>query len=95
LIHQILDGCEARTIISCPTTEARHITVFASQAVNVRGKSWIRHTQKQIPGSMVIRKVEAPATPKEENTEPLQRKTKWGPDLASDPAVRKAKALAY
>jgi hypothetical protein len=72
LIHQILDGHKARTILSCPTTEARHVTVFASQAVNVQCKSWIRHTQKQIPGSMVIRKVEAPATPKEENTERLR-----------------------
>ena len=44
---------------------------------------------------MVVRKVEAPTTPKEENTKPLQRKTKWGADLASDPAVMKAKALAY
>jgi len=51
--------------------------------------------KNKIPGSMVVRKVEAPATPKEENTKPLQRKTKWGPDLASDPAVRKAKASAY
>ncbi|KQJ94735.1 atrophin-1 isoform X2 [Brachypodium distachyon] len=53
--------------------------------------------KNKIAGSMVIRKVEAPATPKEEHTKPPppQRNTKWGPDLASDPAVRKAKALAY
>ena len=51
--------------------------------------------KNRIPGSMVVRKVEAPTTPKEENTKPLQRKTKWGADLASDPAVMKAKALAY
>ncbi|KAM0887248.1 hypothetical protein ACQ4PT_029192 [Festuca glaucescens] len=51
--------------------------------------------KNKIPGSMATRKVETPAAPKEEDTKPLQRKTKWGPDLASDPAVRKAKALAY
>jgi splicing factor 1 len=51
--------------------------------------------KNKIPGSMAIRKVEAPAAPKEEDAKPPQRKTKWGPDLASDPAVRKAKALAY
>jgi len=44
---------------------------------------------------MVIRKVEAPIDPKEENPKPLKRNTKWGPDLTSDPAVRKSKALAY
>lgn len=44
---------------------------------------------------MIIRKVEAPTVPKEENPKPLKRNTKWGPDLTSDPAVRKAKALAY
>uniref|UniRef100_A0A453S5M4 Splicing factor 1 helix-hairpin domain-containing protein n=1 Tax=Aegilops tauschii subsp. strangulata TaxID=200361 RepID=A0A453S5M4_AEGTS len=51
--------------------------------------------KNKIPGSMIIRKVEAPTVPKEENPKPLKRNTKWGPDLTSDPAVRKAKALAY
>jgi splicing factor 1 len=51
--------------------------------------------KNKIPGSMAIRKVEAPAAPKEEDAKPPQRKTKWGPDLASDPAVRKAIPFQY
>ena len=31
----------------------------------------------------------------EEGTTQVQRKTKWGPDLTQDAAVRKGRALAY
>lgn len=31
----------------------------------------------------------------EESTNSVQRKTKWGPDLTQDAAVRKGRALAY
>ncbi|PKA58736.1 KH domain-containing protein [Apostasia shenzhenica] len=40
-------------------------------------------------------KVESGSIVKEENTKNIQRKTKWGPDLTLDAAVRKGKALAY
>lgn len=34
-------------------------------------------------------------TASEESTKQVQRKTKWGPDLSQDTAVRKGRALAY
>lgn len=40
-------------------------------------------------------KLEGGNSVKEETTKQVQRKTKWGPDLTLDAAVRKGRALAY
>ncbi|KAL6856994.1 hypothetical protein ACP4OV_018376 [Aristida adscensionis] len=56
--------------------------------------------KNKLAGSLIVRGSSAknetpPVASKEENNKHVQRKTKWGPDLTLDPAVCKARALAY
>ncbi|CAN6233302.1 unnamed protein product [Urochloa humidicola] len=68
------------------------ISIFGTKAGFVIPKN-------KLAGSLVTRgaatKNETPTASKEDNSRHAQRKTKWGPDLATDPAVRKGRALAY
>ncbi|OEL26816.1 hypothetical protein BAE44_0012161 [Dichanthelium oligosanthes] len=71
---------------------APKISIFGTKAGFVIPKN-------KLAGSLVTRgttaKNETPTASKEDNSRHVQRKTKWGPDLATDPAVSKARALAY
>ncbi|XP_062195567.1 extensin-like isoform X2 [Phragmites australis] len=71
---------------------APKLSIFGTKAGFVIPKN-------KLAGSLVIRgssaKNETPTASKEENNKHVQRKTKWGPDLASEPAVCKGRALAY
>ncbi|KAL6659618.1 hypothetical protein ACP70R_003658 [Stipagrostis hirtigluma subsp. patula] len=74
-------------------SSAPKLSIFGTKAGFVIPKN-------KLPGSLIVRgssaKNEAPPlASKEANNRHAQRKTKWGPDLALDPAVCKARALAY
>lgn len=71
---------------------APKLSIFGTKAGFVIPKN-------KLAGSLVIRsstiKNETPAVSKEEHSKHVQRKTKWAPDLALEPAVCKGRALAY
>ncbi|XP_062191758.1 branchpoint-bridging protein-like [Phragmites australis] len=71
---------------------APKLSIFGTKAGFVIPKN-------KLAGSLVIRgssaKNETPTASKEETNKHVQRKTKWGPDLALEPAVCKGRALAY
>lgn len=77
---------------TAPLSLAPRISIFGTKAGFVIPKN-------KLAGSLVTRgattKNETPTASKEDNSRHAQRKTKWGPDLATDPAVCKARALAY
>lgn len=82
------------------------ITVSPSTAATATGpkismfakKSGFVIPKNKLSGSLVpiLRgKKGSSKTASEESTKQVQRKTKWGPDLSQDTAVRKGRALAY
>lgn len=77
---------------TAPQSLTPKISIFGTKAGFVIPKN-------KLAGSLVTRaataKNEIPTASKEDNTRQVQRKTKWGPDLATDPAVCKGRALAY
>ncbi|KAF8647460.1 hypothetical protein HU200_065372 [Digitaria exilis] len=77
---------------TAPQSLTPKISIFGTKSGFVIPKN-------KLAGSLVTRaataKNEIPTASKEDNTRQVQRKTKWGPDLATDPAVCKGRALAY
>ncbi|CAL4885532.1 unnamed protein product [Urochloa decumbens] len=75
-----------------PLSLTPKISIFGTKAGFVIPKN-------KLAGSLVTRsantKNETPTASKEDNSRHPQRKTKWGPDLTTDPAVCKGRALAY
>ncbi|KAK8450293.1 hypothetical protein SEVIR_6G000900v4 [Setaria viridis] len=77
---------------TAPLSLTPKISIFGTKAGFVIPKN-------KLAGSLVTRgattKNETPTASKEDNSRHAQRKTKWGPDLTTDPAVCKGRALAY
>jgi len=75
-----------------PQSLTPKISIFGTKAGFVIPKN-------KLAGSIVTRgatsKNDTATASKEDNSRHAQRKTKWGPDLAADPAVCKGRALAY
>jgi len=77
---------------AAPQSLTPKISIFGTKAGFVIPKN-------KLAGSIVTRgatsKNDTATASKEDNSRHAQRKTKWGPDLAADPAVCKGRALAY
>lgn len=75
------------------TTSSSRISMFGAKSGFVIPKN-------KLSGSMVPifragKKLGSSDGANEESTKTVQRKTKWGPDLTQDAAVRRGTALAY
>lgn len=78
---------------SAPPASSQKVSVFAAKSGFVIPKN-------KLSGSLIpiIRGGKKPGSAdaaNEESTKLAQRKTKWGPDLTQDAAVKKGRALAY
>ncbi|THU48991.1 hypothetical protein C4D60_Mb06t04860 [Musa balbisiana] len=90
------------------SAESRHVQSTGSMSTSANSpkismfgaKSGFVIPKNKLSGSLVPifqrgGKLEGGNSIKEETTKQVQRKTKWGPDLTLDAAVRKGRALAY
>ncbi|XP_059430259.1 uncharacterized protein LOC132163899 [Corylus avellana] len=78
---------------SAPTTSSPKVSMFAAKSGFVIPKN-------KLSGSLIPiirggKKLGSGDAANEESTKLVQRKTKWGPDLTQDAAVKKGRALAY
>ncbi|KAF3946723.1 hypothetical protein CMV_027041 [Castanea mollissima] len=81
-------------------TTASSVTPSSSQKVSkFAAKSGFVIPKNKLSGSLVpifrVKKLEGGDAADEESTKVVQRKTKWGPDLTQDAAVKRGRALAY
>lgn len=84
-----------QTTVTATTTSAAS---SSSKISMFTAKSGFVIPKNKLSGSLVLRgskKLGGSDVVTEESTKEVQRKTKWGPDLTQDPAVRKGRALAY
>lgn len=81
-------------------TTASSVTPSSSQKVSkFAAKSGFVIPKNKLSGSLVpifrVKKLESGDAADEESVKVVQRKTKWGPDLTQDAAVKRGRALAY
>ena len=81
-------------------TTASSVTPSSSQKVSkFAAKSGFVIPKNKLSGSLVpifrVKKLGGGDAADEESTKVVQRKTKWGPDLTQDAAVKRGRALAY
>lgn len=81
------------TISSAPSIGTQKVSMFAAKSGFVIPKN-------KLSGSLVpifrgSKNLGASDAVSGESKKQIQRKTKWGPDLAQDASVRKGRALAY
>ncbi|CAL1386148.1 unnamed protein product [Linum trigynum] len=83
------------TSSSVPSTGAPKVSIFASKSGFVIPKNKLSGSLVPIfRGGKKVGSNDAAAAGQESDGD-LQRKTKWGPDLAQDAAVKKGRVLAY
>lgn len=79
--------------LSAPPTGSQKVSMFAA-------KSGFVIPRNKLSGSLIPiirggKKLGGGDASNEESSKLTQRKTKWGPDLTQDAAVKKGRALAY
>lgn len=81
------------TISSAASMGSQKVSMFAAKTGFVIPKNKL--SGSLVPIFRVNKKLEGNESAKGENEKQTQRKTKWGPDLTQDTAVRKGRLIAY